>query len=48
MKDPACPMCDAEVPVTPDQDGESTYCPYCGMILRVRIKGENWEAEEDY
>lgn len=48
MKDPVCPLCDAEVPVTAEQDGEATYCPYCGMTLRVRIKGEAWEAEEDY
>ncbi|MDP3938353.1 MAG: hypothetical protein Q8R92_09475 [Deltaproteobacteria bacterium] len=48
IKDPTCPTCDAEIPVSKEEDGESTCCPYCGTTLKLRLQGETWEAEEDY
>ena len=48
MKDPICPICQAEVPLSGEEShGDSIYCTYCEMELRLKRKGNEWEAEED-
>lgn len=45
-----CPMCDAEIPVSGDEKvGESIYCPYCQIPLRLRKRKGTEEVylEED-
>jgi predicted amidophosphoribosyltransferase len=49
-RDPVCPVCDADVPLTGDEmPGEEVFCPYCSAPSRVRARGEEeCELEPDY
>lgn len=49
MNDPICPVCDSDVPLNKDaQSGEELFCPYCGSVLRLKLKEDDWEVEEEY
>ena len=49
MNDPICPVCDSDVPLDSDaQNGEEVFCPYCGSVLRLKLKEDDWEVEEEY
>lgn len=49
VNDPICPVCDSDVPLNSDaQSGEELFCPYCGSVLRLKLKEDDWEVEEEY
>jgi uncharacterized Zn finger protein (UPF0148 family) len=46
MRDPSCPICDADVPLSGDEKaGEEVYCPYCRAPLHVKGSSEEEEPE---
>ncbi len=49
MREPSCPICHADVPVTGDErPGEEVFCAYCAAPLVVRGKDrDEMELEED-
>lgn len=49
VNDPICPVCDSDVPLNSDaKSGEELFCPYCGSVLRLKLKEDDWEVEEEY
>ena len=50
-RDLACPVCDADVPLTGDERlGEEVYCPFCRAPLTIKQRPGNddeMELEDD-
>ncbi len=48
MNDPTCPICQAEVPLSGEEEsGDEVFCTYCEMELRLKRNGQKWEVEEE-
>lgn len=51
MTELACPICDAELPLSGDESaGEEIQCPYCHSPLTVKVsrKKDDFELDEDF
>ena len=50
MREPACPICNADVPLSGDeQPGEELHCAYCRSPIKIKASDDDdIELEEDF